>query len=376
MKKTKVAHVLHSVGGVDVYLRLILRNIDASKFENVVVHGKLDTKNPFLDANEKEAKEFTTSIERNISPVNDFRAIISAYRFLKIERPDIIHAHSAKGGIIGKIVGLLLGIKVLYTPHAFSFLSTQNAIKRKVFVMIERLFANRNSILLATSNSEKQQGILTVGYKPENIVVFENCINSINNIAPLNIQKTWPDNYICTVGRPSYQKNIELMLEILSEIQRTIDIHLVVMGVGNHSDQLESVKKKIIELNLSDKVTLLDWTSRSDVFNIIHKSKLYLSTARYEGLPYSVIESLALSKAAVVTNCDGNRDLIQDGYNGFVVESNEKALFAQKVIKLLTDENLLEQFSKNAHQSFSENYDIHKNIMKLELTYVKYMTEN
>jgi glycosyltransferase involved in cell wall biosynthesis len=64
---------------------------------------------------------------------------------------------------------------------------------------------------------------------------------------------------------------------------------------------------------------------------------LYISTARYEGLPYAVIESLALSKPCVVTNCDGN-SLINDGFNGFVI--NEDVIqFKEKILKLLGDEN-------------------------------------
>ncbi|NHM07785.1 glycosyltransferase family 4 protein [Flavobacterium sp. CYK-4] len=372
MNRIKIAHVIHSVGGVDVYLRLITENIDCTQFENIVVHGNRDTQVPFTDAEGNAIKEYTTSITRNISVLEDIKATLNTYRYLKKERPDLIHAHSAKGGVIGKVVGAIFGVKVLYTPNAFSFLSSENKIKRSFFVWIERLLANKNSILLATSNSEKQQGINVAGYQPENTIVFENSIEPINELAPRQIEQTWPDNYICTVGRPSYQKNIELMLEILSKVLQMVDTHLVVMGVGNHSDQLDSVKEKIVALNLTDKVTLLDWTSRNDVFHIIRQSKLYLSTARYEGLPYSVIESLALSKAAVVTDCDGNRDLIKDGYNGYVIESDDKKKFAEKVIQLLTDENLLSRFSKNAYKEFTQNYDILKNIKKLETTYLKY----
>lgn len=371
-RRIKIAHVAHSVGGVDVYIRLILKNIDPEKFETIVMHGANDTQNAFYDAQDQKIQNFTTSIIRNISPIKDLSAIIDTYRVLKREKPDVIHSHSAKGGIIGKVVGGLLGIRVFYTPHAFSFLSSSNKIKRQVFLIIEKFFVTKNCLLVATSNSEKEQALKTVGYQPENVFVFDNCINPINNIAELKIEKTWPDNYICTVGRPSYQKNIELMIEVLSEIHKTLDIHLVIMGVGHHSDQLESVKRKIDQLQLSDKVTLLDWTSQSDVFNIISKSKLYLSTSRYEGLPYSIIESLALSKATVVTNCDGNRDLIKDGYNGYVIDGNKPKQFAKKVIKLLSDEELLARFSANAYNEFIENYDIRKNIRKLEALYSKY----
>src|SRR5690606_24333373 len=132
------------------------------------------------------------------------------------------------------------------------------------------------------------------------------------------------------------------------------------------------VKKTIKDLNLSSHVTLLSWTSREDVLSIISKSQLYISTARYEGMPYSIIESLALSIPYVVSDCDGNRDLIQDGFNGYVVKSNDILEFKYCALKILDDEALKKQFSENALKSFSENFNIVNNISKLENIYTKY----
>jgi len=370
MEKIKIAHILHSVGGVDVSLRLIVKNLNSDAFENIIIHGERDTNHPFVNDKGRQVVDYKTSILRDISPEKDMKAILKTYAILRKDRPDLIHAHSAKGGVIGKIVGKALGIKVVYTPQAFSYLSSQNKIKRYIFITIERLLANKNSILLASSNSEQKRGIEESNYKPINTIVFNNCIEPISEIQPLSIEKTWPDEYICTVGRPSYQKNIEMMIEALHEVNKTRKIHLVIMGVGHHVGQLESVKKLIQKLQMSKTVSLLDWTARTDVFNIISRSKFYISTARYEGMPYSIIESLALSKPCVVTDCDGNRDLIEDGYNGFILPQNEILPFADKVKLLLNDNDLLTLFSKNAQISFSENYNIKKNIKDLEAIYM------
>jgi glycosyltransferase involved in cell wall biosynthesis len=368
MKKTKIAHLLHSLGGVDIYLRLVLNNIDTDSFENIVIHGSKDTNVLFLDKEKDNVKEYKVSIFREISVINDIKAAYHVYRILKKEKPDLIHTHSAKGGIIGRFLGPLLGVKVIYTPHAFSYLSSQSTLKRRLFLSIEKVLAKGNSLLLATSNSEKTRAIEEVGFDPKNTIVFNNCIEPISNILPLTIPKTWPDQYICTVGRPSYQKNIEHMIKVLYEVNKNTKIHLVVMGVGPVSDQLESVKSLIKELDMTKEVTLLSWTERTDVFNIINQSRFYISTARYEGMPYSVIESLALSKPCIVTNCDGNRDLIIDSYNGFVI--NEDVMeFKEKILILLQDDDLLEDMSKNAQQSFLENYSIKSNIKQLEAIY-------
>ena len=372
MKTIKIAHLAHSVGGVEVCLRLILDTIDADKFSNIVVHGSSDTTKPFLDHDKNTIQSYGISIFRAISLIQDVKAILSAYRILKNEKPNLIHAHSAKGGIIGRIVGLLLGIKVIYTPHAFSYLSAQNRFKKNLFLSIEMALVSGTHLLLATSTSEKNRAVEEVGYKPKDVTVFNNCIEPIIKVTPLSIAATWPKDYICTVGRPSFQKNIEQMVRVIHEVNKVAKLHLVVMGVGPVSDQLESVKNLIQELNLSHCVTLLNWTERSDVFTIISQSKFYISTARYEGMPYAIIESLALSKPCIVSNCDGNIDLIENNYNGFVIPRNDINTFRDKILDLLTDESLLNRLSANASQSFSENYNIQKNIAKLEAIYLEF----
>lgn len=363
---------MHSVGGVDVSLRLIVENTDTDRFQNIVIHGLNDTNSDFIDKKGNKLKDYKISISRNISPFNDILSLINTYKIVKSEKPEIIHAHSAKGGVIGRIVGYLLGITVLYTPQAFSYLSACNKIKRNLFLLIEKSLTLKNSYLLASSTSEMVRAINEVKYKKENVLLFDNSINPIENTEGLTIHKTWPVDYICTVGRPSYQKNIEFMIQVLNEVRKEKDIHLVIMGVGHHSDKLEDVKKLIDKLKLNNSVTLIDWTERENIFHIIDNSKFYISTARYEGLPYSVIEAMALSKPCVVSDCDGNRDLIQNDYNGFVLKDDDISKFSDKIKLLLEDHSLLKKLSMNAKECFNENYNIQKNIKKLEEIYTNF----
>ncbi|TDE55171.1 glycosyltransferase [Flavobacterium sp. GT3P67] len=370
MKKIKIAHILHSVGGVDVSLRLILENSNPLQFENIVIHGIVDTKEGFYDKNKVLVAEYKFPISREIAIANDFISIIKTYRILKKEKPDLIHCHSAKGGVIGRMVAILTGIPVVYTPQAFSYLSTNNNFKRMVFLFIEKLLSKGNVTLLASSKSEMNRAINEVGFDEENVLLFNNAIRPLTEINSLSIKKTWPDNYICTVGRPCYQKNIDEMIRVFYEVKKQQDIHLVIMGVGHYASQLRMIKKMISEFDLSNNITLLDWASREDVLHIISKTQLYISTARYEGLPYSVIESLALSIPCIVSNCDGNKDLIVDNYNGYLINENDTIRFSKKVIQLLNDKNKHAVFSINAKKTFELNYNIIEKIKDLEAIYL------
>jgi glycosyltransferase involved in cell wall biosynthesis len=369
-KKIKVAHILHSVGGVDVSLRLILGNLDHNHFENFVIHGQTDTNLEFKDQNGKTLPTFQTSISRNINLIKDLKALLDIVQFLKKERPDLIHCHSAKGGILGKISSFFFGIPCFHTPQAYSYLSAENKLKKGLFLGVEKFLSHFNNKILASSNSEKNRAIKEVGYKKNKVLVFSNSILPINNIPKLSIPKTWPDDYICSVGRPSFQKNIELMIEILAKVKdKKPDIHLVLMGVGFHSPNLSTVKELIGKHRLKNNITLLEWTQREDIFNIVAHSKLYISTARYEGLPYSIIESLALSKACVVTDADGNRDLIENEKNGYVLNPNETDSFVDKVLDLLQNDKLRDSFGIYSKSKFESEFNILKTIQNLESIY-------
>ncbi|MBU2926788.1 glycosyltransferase [Winogradskyella psychrotolerans] len=375
MSKKKIVHILHSVGGVDTSLRVLIKAIDSSKFENIVIHGTKDNSN-FLDDTNNYVKEYKIPIERDINVLKDFKSIIKAYKIIKKEKPDLIHAHSAKGGLVGNSIGFILNsINVLHTPQAYSFLSASNGLKRRFYVLIERVLKNKKSILLASSNSELERGISEIKYKKTKTALFNNCISPItldsefSDISQYNL----PEEYICTVGRPSYQKNIELMVEVLKEVKKEIpNVHLVIMGIGVVSPNTENVKQLIKSYGLEANTTLIEWTERERIFHIVSKSKLYITTARYEGLPYAVIESLALSKSIIATDCDGNRDLVFDGKNGYLVDAEDISLMSKRTIELIKNDSQRLEFEKNSLEIFNQNFNLEGSIKNLEALYLKY----
>lgn len=376
MNKIKILHVLHSVGGVDVSLRLILENINPDYFENIVVHGKRDTKKPFVDKNSNQLKEYNFPIKREISPIKDCIAVFKTIKVILKEKPNVIHCHSSKGGIIGRAAGIFFKKTVFHTPQAYSYLSAVTPTKRSMYLAIERVFKNFNSVLLASSPSEMYRGIQEVKYKKNKVLLFNNCIAPIK-IHDVNLKPAiyLPQTYICTVGRPSYQKNIEMMVEVIRGLKKAgQDCNLVITGVGEYSPNLNHVKSLIAKYGLEKNIILVEWIGREEIFKIIKKSMLYISTARYEGLPYSIIESLSLGKACVATNCDGNKDLIINGYNGYLVEKNDVNGMIDKILTLQNNKELCKKLESNAYKLYEEKYNIKKNIIELEKIYRNYST--
>ncbi|MFH4963791.1 glycosyltransferase [Gaetbulibacter sp. M235] len=369
-KKTKVLHVLHAVGGVDVYLRLLIETINHDMFEHIIVKGIDDNTKSYFTPDGLPIKVYELHIKREINLINDFKVISQVVGIFKKEKPNVIHAHSAKGGIIARTASMFFKVNVLHTPHAYSYLSTENKLKRKIFLLIESFYAKRNSYLLATSKSEMERGIKDVGYKRNKTLLFNNSVLPIKIKGKGLTEMNLPKEYICTVGRPSYQKNIEMMVEVIKKVKITKpQIHLILMGVGEYSPSKEKINKLIQNYNLESNITLVKWIERDKILQIISKAKIYISTSRYEGLPYSIIESLALSKACVVTNCDGNRDLIKEGFNGFLIDNFDVNEMAKKISELLDNNSIREEFEKHSFDLFNRKFNLENNISKLERIY-------
>ena len=227
-------------------------------------------------------------------------------------------------------------------------------------------------MLLATSNSEKKQAKSIIGFAESNTLVLTNATPP-PQIIKLQPYKLTHSNYICTVGRPSYQKNIEMLLDVFIEVKKSHKkTHLYIIGAGEYSPNLNKVRQLISANNLENNVSIIPWVSRSNVLSILKNSKLYISTSRYEGMPYAVIESLSLKLPCVVTDVDGNRDLITNDYNGYIVQKTDVLDMSMKIKHLLKDNSKREQFGENAYKYYNKNHLLSSFIDKITTHYLEF----
>jgi hypothetical protein len=128
--KIKILHVTQSLGGVKTYLENIFNYSDDNDFQYIIAapeHAELQRL-----CKSKFVTYYPIKIRRSINPVVDVAALIKIITIIKFEQPDIVHTHSAKGGFLGRIAAKIMGIKAVYSPHAFSYLSFKG-VKRIIW---------------------------------------------------------------------------------------------------------------------------------------------------------------------------------------------------------------------------------------------------
>ncbi|RBW59604.1 glycosyltransferase family 1 protein [Tenacibaculum sp. E3R01] len=365
----KILHIAKPIGGVGVYIQLLTKHLQAEEFCNVLLCNKDDKITTFKNSLEEKIETFHINLNREIKPLSDIKCLIDIIKKIRKIKPDIIHCHSAKAGILGRLVGTYLKIPTLYTPHAYSYLSTNSKLKKHTYKQIEKAFKFSSAKTLCCSLSEYNRTVNDLNFNKKNVLLWNNSIEDVANVVVNESGYNLPQKYICTIGRPSYQKNTELLINTIVEIKKQRkDIHLVVLGVGFYSPSLVKIKELIKNKNLESNITLVEWIERKKALSILKQADLYISTSRYEGLPYAVIEALALGKPCVVTNVDGNKDLIEDNFNGFKVKKDKNEI-VDKVLTLINNEEERERMGVNSRKYFEESFKIEKNIGLLEEIY-------
>lgn len=359
----KILHIGNMKSGIDKYVRNTISYI-ADDFDFVIVCGKDDQHEPIV-RHGHQVKEYAIPMYRALNPIKDCLALMQAIRIIRKEKPDVIHCHSAKGGFIGRLAGFLTGVRTLYTPHAFSFLSADSKVKRRIFLWLERC-ARLNSWLLACSESEQELGMTEVHYIKEKALVWRNAVPDVTDIVSAE-DHTIP--YICSVGRPSFQKNPFFMLEIIKEVHlRHPEVMARLVGAGFYSPDLETLKSMIAAYGLENVFEILPWLSQIETLQQVKDSLLYLTTARYEGLPLAVIEAMALGKAVVASDVVGNKDCVKDGVNGYLLPLDVER-FVETICQLIENGQQREEMGKASRRLFERQFMIDNRIHLLEAIY-------
>lgn len=301
----KIVHVMECfAGGTFNFLVDLIQEL--SNEDHIIIYGATRENMPsnfkeFFPKNIKFIK--WTNAQREMKPLQDLKALIELFNILKnIKDIDVIHLHSSKAGFLGRIAAYALGksSKTIYTTHAISFLRLDvSPKKRKIFIYMEKFASLFGGKIVACSKSEKDaieaQHIKNVTY-----------IN--NGIRPLNIEKksnTTDKITIISVGRLSIQKNPKLFNEIAKEFITNKDVQFIWCGYGELKSELTSPNIKCT-----------GWITKDKIAQYLASADIYLSTSLWEGLPLSVLEAMSIGLPLVLSDCVGNRDLINN--NGYL----------------------------------------------------------
>jgi glycosyltransferase involved in cell wall biosynthesis len=376
--KLRVAHIITQLelGGAQRNTLYTVEHLDGSRFEPCLISGIggiLDNEANLL----KIPHFFVPALVRPVRPIKDVRALITIYRLLRHFKPDVVHTHSSKAGILGRIAGYLAGVPVIvHTFHGFGFTPAQNRIVRALFILIERFCAMLSTHLVFVSEHNRQEAAgLKIGpHTPTSLIRSGVEIKPApwqgeerrTLSKPLSLPTGWLVTY---VGNFKPQKNPLDLVKVAERVSsQNTQIHFLLVGDG---EKKSDVERYVAEHLLSERVTLMGWKRRDDVRTILEKSGCILLTSLWEGLPRAMVEAFAVRRPAVAYAVNGVTDILKDGESGYLIPPGDIELAAEKILWLHAHPGEAALMGDRAYRLVEVEFDIDRMVRQQEELYDK-----
>lgn len=381
MKKIKILIIVNrfNSGGICNQIKLLIENIDQNIFDLLIIGGNIEKNETFdqeLFQNIKFETKLVPNMYRKISFKNDIKSIIYTIGIINKFKPDIIHSHAAKAGVISRVSALFAkgNSKVIHTYHGNVFEGYFSKAKSSFYILIERFLSNFTDQIVTISNHLNHELVskykIAKKGKIKTIPIGINTNKYIidNNINRQKFRKAFEINedevVITIIGRLTEVKNLYFFLNAFYECKKhtTKKVKAFVVGDGELKDSLMNYSRSLsfTICNLIDKddkniqadVLFTSW--RSDIEVIIAGSDIIALTSLNEGTPLTLIEALLSKKAIITTNVGGIKDFVFNNKNGLIspLIINE---YASKLIQIVENKNLMLRLGENG---FQDAYDI------------------
>ena len=284
---------------------------------------------------------FLVEMCRDIQPLSDTKALMALCGVIKEGQYHIVHAHSSKAGVLGRLAAKRAGTPVvLYTPHGFAFRSVRAKLVRWVYILIERLCGLWTDRLICVSPTEREEALKNRIAPVDKLVVIENGVD-LSEIVPLLDTLTKkqhlgldPDSPIVgTVGRLSWDKGIQCFLEAAARVSATYtDVQFLIVGDGEARRELELLAES---LRVSTQTVFTGF--RPDSLEILTLMDVFVLPSPHEAMPYTVLEAMACEKPVIAIEGTGAQSAIKQGETGMLVPPRDPEALATAIIAMLRD---------------------------------------
>lgn len=284
-------------------------------------------------------------MERKVASRVNAEAIGTLARMIREASPriDVVHAHSAIGGAVARLAVLVAGLwgrrpAVVYTPHGFAFLDGSPA-RRRGFLAVERILGLTTDRVIGVSPTEAE-----VAWR-RRVVPRERAVAIPNGIDPTTMptsadgvraraEEGWDTSpVVMTVARMTPQKDPSTWLRVAARIAASrSDVRFVWVWGG---ETAQEVRDEAHRLGIADRVDFVGY--RPDARRLVAGANVFLLTSRFEGLPYSLIEALAVGVPVVATDVTGTRDVVRHGVTGLLSPAGDVEGLASHVLSMLRD---------------------------------------
>lgn len=302
------------------------------------------------------------SLSNSTNPLSEIRCIKETCAIIREFKPDIIHAHSTKAGMIGRLCGLLYSVPVVFTAHGWSFSQGVPRIRRLAALCAEWLCGFMPSTVISVSHYD--QGIAARFRITRNCpsIVIHNGLPTHSRIEASEAHLGSSGFELLMVARFTDQKNHGLLLDAMKLLPEWITLTFV--GDG---PTFNKIKAKSSHNNLDARVNFVG--ESNDIESYLKNSSCFVLISNYEGLPISILEAMRARLPVIASNVGGIREAVFDGVTGLLV-NDDPANIANAILSVATDALLAQKFGSNGASEFSRSFSESTMIQKVNEIYL------
>jgi glycosyltransferase involved in cell wall biosynthesis len=370
---TKVLHIITKLefGGAQSNTIYTVSHLNSALFDAKLVSGP----GGILDGQVAGSIIYAKHLARSIRPVDDFRALLELRNIILAHAPLIVHTHSSKAGILGRLAARSAGVAVIvHTFHGFGFHERQHPLKKRFFIFLEKFCALFSDALIFVSDANME-------YARDHGLCGRDICSIIRSGIPLKNYPARCDRaakrrelgvpqdalLILSIGNLKPQKN---PAHFIAAAKRLAGSHkkAVFMLVGG-GEGLQAARDQAKEADLEQRLLFPGW--RRDTAEILAAADIFALTSLWEGLPRSLVEAIRTGLPSVCYKTDGVADLLYDGTNGYAVEPGDLDTFCLRLKELIEDPALRAEMAAKAAGADLAEFDIDHMVRRQEELYAE-----
>jgi glycosyltransferase involved in cell wall biosynthesis len=319
---------------------------------------------------------------RPIHPFKDFSALHKLEKIFREQKPGIVHTHSGKAGILGRLAAKRAGVPIIiHTIHGPSFGTFQNGLSNFIFRAAEKSAARATGHFIVVADAMKDQylaaGIGTPGQYTKIFSGFplEPFLTATNDLALREKLGIAPGDFVVgTVARLVKLKGHDDLFAVAPElVRRCPQIKFLLVGDGEYRARFENLARS---LQLERHFIFTGLVAPSEVPKYVGIMDALVHLSSREGLPRALPQALAAGKPVVAYDCDGAREVCFDGRTGFLIQRGDLKNLTEKIMQLANDSALREKLGRTGSDFVRENFAVEKMVDSIHDLYLKLAAEH
>ncbi|BAF60746.1 hypothetical membrane protein [Pelotomaculum thermopropionicum SI] len=316
-------------------------------------------------------------LKRNVSPFFDLLVLYRLYRLIRRGRFDVVHCHSSKAGVLGRLAAWMAGVpKIFFTAHGWGINEYQSRPARFFYAWAERLAGAVSTRVVCVSESDLEKGRrLRLAAGGKLCVIYNGLPEPAKRKGALrgelNIRKE--DIVIGMVARLAPPKEPLFFLEIAGRMAAFSErcpgegkLYFIIIGDGPLRPQCEEfVESK----GLNGRVFLLG--AREDAAELVQDFDVFVLFSRWEGLPLTVIEAMLAGVPVVANGVGGVGELVVHGETGFLIESLDPGEAERALARLLADRDLRRRMGEAGRRRAREKFSLEQMLRRYRELYLE-----